>query len=111
MAGTATSHPRCFRKFIVNQAAISDGFDKLENQSHRFGEFQIHPTLPHLVVCVLEDHTKPAPADVVNTLVLIDTEAQSFTTLAEGADFYAFGRFSPDGTKLAWIQWSVMYSN
>ena len=76
-----------------------------DNQNHRFGEFNIHPTLPHLVVCILEDHTKPSPADVVNSLVLLDVNAQSYTTLASGADFYAFGRFNPDGTKLAWIQW------
>ncbi|KAB5590159.1 Dipeptidyl peptidase family member 6 [Ceratobasidium theobromae] len=76
-----------------------------ENQNHRFGELQIHPTLSHLVVCILEDHTKSAPADVVNTLVLLDINTQSYTTLAKGADFYAFGRFSPDGTKLAWVQW------
>ncbi|KAG9125844.1 hypothetical protein FRC07_005967 [Ceratobasidium sp. 392] len=54
---------------------------------------------------VLEDHTKPAPHDVVNTLVVIDTNAQTVTNIAEGADFYAFGRFSPDGRKLAWVQW------
>ncbi|KAG8764673.1 hypothetical protein FRC12_007960 [Ceratobasidium sp. 428] len=51
------------------------------------------------------NHTKPAPSDVVNTLVLIDTNAQTVTNIAEGADFYAYGRFSPDGQKLAWIQW------
>ncbi|KAG9098124.1 hypothetical protein FS749_004620 [Ceratobasidium sp. UAMH 11750] len=76
-----------------------------ENTDHRFGEFRFHPKLPHLVICTLEDHTKPVPSDVVNTLVLIDTNAQTVSTIAEGADFYAFGRFSPDGQKLAWVQW------
>ncbi|CAE6496484.1 unnamed protein product [Rhizoctonia solani] len=76
-----------------------------DNSNHRFGELQIHPTLPHLVVCILEDHTKPKPADVVNTLVLIDLNSETVTTLAQGADFYAFARFSPDGKKLAWVQW------
>lgn len=76
-----------------------------ENPSHRFGDFRFHPTLPHLVISILEDHTKPAPADVVNTLVLIDTKTQTVKTIAEGADFYAFGRFSPDGKRLAWVQW------
>ncbi|KAF8601969.1 alpha/beta-hydrolase [Ceratobasidium sp. AG-I] len=96
------------RVYVCNK--LGDGWEEPtpimpENTDHRFGEFRIHPTLTHLVVSILEDHTKPAPADVVNTLVLIDTKARSVTTLAEGADFYAFGRFSPDGTKLAWVQW------
>ncbi|KAF8672037.1 Alpha beta-hydrolase [Rhizoctonia solani] len=76
-----------------------------DNANHRFGELQIHPTLPHLVVAILEDHTKPKPADVVNTLVLINTKSETVTTIAEGADFYAFARFSPDGKKIAWVQW------
>ncbi|KAG9125843.1 hypothetical protein FRC07_005966, partial [Ceratobasidium sp. 392] len=76
-----------------------------ENTNHRFGDFRFHPTQPHLVVSILEDHTKPAPHDVVNTLVLINTNSQTVTNIAQGADFYAYGRFSPDGRKLAWVQW------
>lgn len=76
-----------------------------ENPNHRFGDFKIHPKKSNLVVSILEDHTKPAAADVVTTLVLIDTDAKSITTLAKGADFYSSAAFSPDGSKLTWIQW------
>ncbi|QRV96005.1 Prolyl oligopeptidase family [Ceratobasidium sp. AG-Ba] len=91
-------------------AKSSDGWEEPkpatpDNSNLRFGEFRFHPTLPHLVIAILEDHTNPAPADVVNTLVLIDIQAQNFKTIAEGADFYAFGRFSPDGQRLSWVQW------
>ncbi|KAG9044718.1 hypothetical protein FS837_007660 [Tulasnella sp. UAMH 9824] len=76
-----------------------------DNENHRFGDLNIHPSDSHLVLSTLEDHTKPAPEDVVNTLVIINTQTQSLTAIAQGADFYSTGRFSPDGTKVSWIQW------
>ncbi|KAG8957656.1 hypothetical protein FRC00_003694 [Tulasnella sp. 408] len=76
-----------------------------DNENHRFGDLNIHPSNSHLVLSTLEDHTKPAPEDVVNTLVVINTQTQSLTAIAQGADFYSTGRFSPDGTKVSWIQW------
>lgn len=53
----------------------------------------------------MEDHTHPAPPDVVTTLCLINTKTSTVSTLVSGADFYAFPYFSPDGTRLAWQQW------
>ncbi|KAF8311876.1 alpha/beta-hydrolase [Clavulina sp. PMI_390] len=76
-----------------------------DNGNFRYGAPTIHPTHPHLIVAVLEDHTKPSPADVVNKLVCINTSTSSISVLAEGADFYAFPAISPDGTHLAFIQW------
>lgn len=76
-----------------------------ENSNHRFGDFRIHPKHSHLVVSILEDHTKPAPADVVTTLVVVNTKTQALTTIAQGSDFYSTPRFSPNGEKISWIQW------
>lgn len=78
---------------------------RADNSNHRFGDFVIHPTKPHLLVSILEDHTKPSPADVVNSLVILNTETQEVTTIASGADFYSTARFSPSGDKISWIQW------
>ncbi|KAJ6620460.1 alpha beta-hydrolase [Mycena sp. CBHHK59/15] len=73
----------------------------------RFADFAIHPHAPNLVVCILEDHTNPAPEDVVNTLVLLDTNSsEDPMTLISGSDFYASPRFNADGTLLAWTQWA-----
>jgi hypothetical protein len=65
----------------------------------------IHPTQPHLLVSILEDHTKPAPADVTNKLVCVNTNTSEVSMLIEGADFYAFPSISPNGDRLAFIQW------
>ena len=76
-----------------------------DNSNFRYGGFVIHPKYPHLIVSILEDHTKPAPADVVNKLVCVNTNTSEVTTLVEGADFYTFPSISPDGDRLAFVQW------
>ncbi|KZV90868.1 alpha/beta-hydrolase [Exidia glandulosa HHB12029] len=72
----------------------------------RYGDFQVHPTSTHLLVSILEDHTKPAPEDVVNSLVLVDSDSQKLSTLRSGSDFYTSPQWSPSGLKLAWIEWN-----
>lgn len=41
-----------------------------------------------------------------NTIVAIDVQQGTQTTLLEGADFYASLRLSADGKQLAWVQWN-----
>ncbi|KAF7798100.1 hypothetical protein EIP86_009315 [Pleurotus ostreatoroseus] len=76
-----------------------------ESKAHRYADLAVHPWYRHLLVAIQEDHTKPAPADVVNTLCLINTKTQQVATLVSGADFYGAPCFSPDGAHLAWQQW------
>ncbi|TRM64834.1 Alpha/Beta hydrolase protein [Schizophyllum amplum] len=76
-----------------------------ESDVWRFADFDVHPTKPHLLVSVLEDHTQPTSAKVVNSLCIIDTSTSAVTPLVLGADFYAQPRFSPDGRKILWQQW------
>ncbi|PVF98598.1 alpha/beta-hydrolase [Serendipita vermifera] len=66
----------------------------------------VSPSDPHLLVAVQEDHTNPAPCDVVNALVTIDTNKHIVTPLVSGCDFYSSPTFSPDGKHLAWLQWT-----
>jgi dipeptidyl aminopeptidase/acylaminoacyl peptidase len=57
------------------------------------------------IVCVREDHTKGGEPQ--NAIVALDVEAGGpGAVLASGRDFYAAPRLSPDGTSLAWIEWS-----
>ncbi|KAL1662720.1 Alpha/Beta hydrolase protein [Schizophyllum commune] len=76
-----------------------------KNSNWRYADFDIHPTHPHLLIAVLEDHTKPNPADVTNSLCIIDTAKSSVHPFTHGADFYAQPRFSPDGKRITWQQW------
>ncbi|EJD49587.1 alpha/beta-hydrolase [Auricularia subglabra TFB-10046 SS5] len=76
-----------------------------DDSTKRYGDFQVHPKQGHLLASILEDHTKPAPEDVVNTLVLVDSERSSLHTLRSGADFYSTPQWTPNGQKLAWIEW------
>ncbi|KAG6850396.1 hypothetical protein H0H93_013951 [Arthromyces matolae] len=78
----------------------------LQNKVHRFADFDVHPVHNHLLVSVLEDHTVDEPSAIVNTLCVINTHTQTVHTLVSGADFYSSPKFSPDGTRLAWQQWS-----
>ena len=59
------------------------------------------------LICIREDHTKgdaQPPAAVV--AVPLDAAAPSAgIVLAQGADFYSDATLSPDGRRLAWLQW------
>ena len=60
------------------------------------------------LLCVREDHTQggqqpPAALVAVSTVA---TAPDAGTVLASGADFYSDPMLSPDGTRLAWLQWN-----
>ncbi|PPQ68180.1 hypothetical protein CVT24_005066 [Panaeolus cyanescens] len=75
------------------------------DKPYRYSSLTAHPSSPHLLVSILEDHTNPLPAEVQTTLVTINTTTKSVSTLVKGADFYGTPRFSPDGKKISWTQW------
>lgn len=55
------------------------------------------------LLCVCEEHTERA--EPKNYLAAVDLESGRVETLAEGHDFYANPRLSPDGTELAFLTW------
>ena len=58
------------------------------------------------MIWVREDHTTGAP-EPVNTLVEIPLDGSGpQRVLQSGRDFYAAPRLSPDGTRLAWLEWN-----
>lgn len=78
-----------------------------DNDKYHFANLIVHPTYHHILVSILEDHSKGShAADVVNTLVAINVKTQAITTLASGADFYSSPVISPDGSKLAFVSWN-----
>ncbi|KAJ7473908.1 alpha/beta-hydrolase [Mycena galericulata] len=92
--------------YKVNLAPRSAPIRITGQDEFRFADFTIHPAEPNLVVCISEDHTKPAPKDVLNSLVCLNTNsAEDPVALLSGSDFYSSPRFNADGTVLAWTEW------
>lgn len=67
----------------------------------RYADFVVDKQRNRLIA-VREDHGQPG---VVNSLAAIDLDTARQTVLAEGRDFYAAPRLSPDGNRLAWLAW------
>jgi dipeptidyl aminopeptidase/acylaminoacyl peptidase len=58
------------------------------------------------MIWVREDHTTGTP-EPVNTLVELPLDpSQPQRVLQSGRDFYAAPRLSPDGCRLAWLEWN-----
>ena len=68
----------------------------------RYADLAFDPARSRLL-CVCEDHGKPG--EPVTTLVAVDLRDGRMQTLARGADFYATPTPSPDGSRVAWIEW------
>ncbi|MGH8873581.1 MAG: S9 family peptidase [Acidimicrobiia bacterium] len=54
------------------------------------------------IVCVRESHGE---GEAVNEIARVDPSTGLVTVLASGRDFYASPRPSPEGDRLAWLEW------
>lgn len=77
-----------------------------EQDGRRFADLIVDTPRGRLLA-VCEDHRPPGEA--VNSLVAIDLESGSVTEVADGQDFYANPRLSPDGQRLAYLCWDHPY--
>ncbi|HET6953300.1 MAG TPA: S9 family peptidase [Acidimicrobiales bacterium] len=73
----------------------------------RWADGDVDPTGRWLAV-VREQHPPGGgPADAANEIVVLDTTGElPPRVLVTGPDFVSDPRFSPDGARLAWLQWS-----
>ena len=73
----------------------------------RWADFGSHPDPAEhpWVLAIQEDHSNPEPKDVKDYIVLINVKTGEVKRLVEGADFYKYPRFSPDGKKVSWIEY------
>lgn len=85
--------------------------EKLEpmtpEQAWRYAD-AIHDAAHNRLIAVREDHEEATVAshgEWNNDLVAIDLATGVVTPIAEGSDFYAAPRLSPDGSTLAWLEW------
>lgn len=60
------------------------------------------------IICVMEEHSSSEHTPV-NCLISLDPSSGQCQKLAQGADFYAAPRLSPDGTRLCWLSWNHPY--
>jgi dipeptidyl aminopeptidase/acylaminoacyl peptidase len=68
----------------------------------------IHDAARNRLIAVREDHEDAIVAshgEWNNDLVAIDLSSGEVSVIAEGSDFYAAPRLSPDGSSLAWLEW------
>ncbi|EXJ77107.1 hypothetical protein A1O3_10265 [Capronia epimyces CBS 606.96] len=94
----------------------------------RFGAFSTHPTAQQWILAVRETHVGDGDGKgngngdrddgggnqdqdkdhvhVHNSIIAIDAHTGAVTTVVQGADFYQFPLFSPDGTRVCWTQWN-----
>jgi dipeptidyl aminopeptidase/acylaminoacyl peptidase len=73
----------------------------------RWADGDLDPTGRWLLV--VREHHPPGggPADVVNEIVVLDTTGElAPRVLVTGPDFVSDPRFSADGRRLCWLQWS-----
>ncbi|MGH3441296.1 MAG: S9 family peptidase [Nitriliruptorales bacterium] len=70
----------------------------------RFADLVVSPD-GRWVVCVRETHPGGGPSEVVNDLVAVPSDGGEPVVLTSGRDFYATPRLSPDGARLAWLEW------
>jgi hypothetical protein len=78
----------------------------VEDPKYYFADFNVHPKDSKWVLAIQEDHHSDKIEEIVNSLVAIDSTTKAVHTIASGADFYAYPRFSPDGKHVCWTQWN-----
>jgi dipeptidyl aminopeptidase/acylaminoacyl peptidase len=72
-------------------------------RSFRFADLELDARRDRLLA-IREDHT--GPGEATNAIVAIALDTGAVEVLVAGADFYAAPRISPDGERLAWIEWN-----
>ncbi|RGP74890.1 hypothetical protein FLONG3_6002 [Fusarium longipes] len=71
----------------------------------RYSNFEANLKSPW-VLANQEDHEHDTPDSVRNYIVAINTETAEVKRILDTADFYYEPSFSPDGSKLAWLEWN-----
>jgi dipeptidyl aminopeptidase/acylaminoacyl peptidase len=96
-----------FSNFADNRVYVQRGDEAPAAITHdgarRHADFELDPARRRLYA-VCEDHA--GAGEPRTTLVALDLDGGGGATLAAGADFYAAPRLSPEGRRIAWLQWN-----
>ncbi|KAJ9217262.1 hypothetical protein DTO166G4_1317 [Paecilomyces variotii] len=69
----------------------------------RYADFHVCASEPNWVLAVEE---RGAGSDEIDRVIAIEISTKKQHVIAEGADFYSNPRFSADGKRVCWVQWS-----
>ena len=96
--------------YLLNPATSEAKLVHAAAEGIRYADFSSHPSKPEWIVAIKEDHREATPetqaTHVHNTLVAINIELGTESTIAKGDDFYSHPKFDPTGKYVSWIQWS-----
>ena len=97
-----------FSHFVDNQLYLQRGDASPQLITHgihwRYADF-VFDTRRQRLISVREDHSLSA-TQPINTLCSVPLDGSGAeAVLAQGSDFYAAPRLSPDGSQLAWLTW------
>ena len=100
-----------FSNFTDQRLCLGDGSyvtaeaGELGFVSVRYADHDISPDGTTLL-CVRECHpVGGGPVDVVNEVVTVRLSDGAVVVVASGHDFYLAPRWSPDGSRIAWLSW------
>ncbi|HEX4979753.1 MAG TPA: prolyl oligopeptidase family serine peptidase [Acidimicrobiales bacterium] len=84
---------------------LTPSAEELGFSSVRYADHHLSPDARDLL-CVRERHPRGGgPADVVTDLVSVRLADGTSAVVASGNDFYLAPRWSPDGSRVAWLTW------
>jgi hypothetical protein len=90
---------------IFTPGASDPDVQQVTGEAHlRYSDFSAHPKA-QWVIAIEEDHEHDEPSKVKDYIVAINYERKTVKRIVAGADFYYIPQFSPDGTRLCWLQW------
>ncbi|EGT35742.1 hypothetical protein CAEBREN_28655 [Caenorhabditis brenneri] len=91
---------------VFYQKSADSGVEQLAEANNRMFRFADFSATDSHVFCVNETH-QSGQKYPENRLISIDRSTKNQNVVASGADFYAYPRVSPDGSKLVWMEWSL----
>lgn len=94
---------RIYQQSLQQPEQITPITTATEKRNTRFGDLSLEPKGKWLIA-VREQHTAD---QVINDLVIIDTQTHKLSIISSGDDFYAAPTVAADSSQIAYLSWSL----